>query len=184
VRRTILFLAFLGLIYFSYSQDKEPSQHTFTVNGKSNYYISSDSSEFKQNRFALGFIWSGDYRLNAKLGFNWMQDYVNYYNDPFYPNPADKVTNSDYIAFINNITWGTGIWFPFDAISYQYEPTLKIPDMNGFYVRPNDSTRAVFGFQHIDPNIQIADTDKRLRLYKTVNYTNLLSHTGMSNLLI
>jgi hypothetical protein len=153
-----------------YSQDKEPAQHSFTVNHKSNYFISSDSVEFKQDKFAFGFIWSGDYRQNAKLKFNWMQGYVNY-NDP-YTLPQDKVKNSDYIAYVNCLSWGGSGWFPFNAISYQYEPTLRIPDNINFYTRPNDPTKSVFGFQHIDPNIQINNTDTRLRLYKTGTYSN------------
>jgi len=75
------FLLLISIIsYFAKSQDLEPQQYQFfrDTSHSNPFYISSNSPEFKQNKFAFGFIWSQDYRMNAKLGFNWIQSYINY----------------------------------------------------------------------------------------------------------
>lgn len=165
----LLFLVCLHIA--AYSQDKEPSQHPFTMDG-SPYYLSTDSSKFSIDRFAWGFIWSGDYRINTKLGFNTEEEPVSSYSGATIKSPDEFISNTDYIFQIPGLSWHGSWWCPFNTLSYQYEPTLLIPDENRMYTRELDPTNPVFGFMHIDTNITITDTDTRLKLYKAGTYTN------------
>ena len=74
---TVIILIY-GLIYLAKGQDFEPTQDSIKRGNGTKFLVSTDSPEFKQNKFAFGFIWSQDYRMNAKLGFNWIQSYINY----------------------------------------------------------------------------------------------------------
>ena len=69
MKLSIILITFLFISAIAFAQDFEPTQVMFTVDSIPNYYISADSAVFKQNKFKFGFIWSGDYRMNSKLGF-------------------------------------------------------------------------------------------------------------------
>ena len=174
----------LGIIIFIisvlniYSQDNDPFQYPFRYNQNPNYYISSDSINFTQNKFAFGFIWSGDYRQNNALKFNMFQ---NIWND-MTANPASFYNpNTDVIVQIPRVSWGGGAFFPCQTESFQYCPVLKITNRGDFYSRLNDTCHSIFGFSNIDPNIQITNSDIRLQLYKSSSYTNpVLSNPWMS----
>ena len=87
--KTIIFLlvSFIFSNLLLYSQDIEPIQQQFLLNGQ-NIYLSGDSAYFKQNTFILGWAWLCGKTMSKNMLDNqaqvasrypryWMRDSVN-----------------------------------------------------------------------------------------------------------
>jgi hypothetical protein len=56
---------------------------------------------------------------------------------------------------IPGLSWGASSYFPFNTISFQYEPTLKIEVPKKFYSRPNDTPNSIFGINNFISKIAL-----------------------------
>ena len=176
MKKLIIYIIAIISYQTASAQDIEPPHRPFRFNGINNYLINSDSAAFRQNRFAWGFIWSGDLRMNNALGFNmWEQRTMYFSTNPlgnFYFPASHYNRNNDLIMQVNRLSWSGAGLYPFITSSFSYCPFLKIETRGEFYTRNGDTTRPVFGFSNIASNIQITSTDMRLRLYHDSSYSN------------
>jgi hypothetical protein len=131
-----------------YSQNREPNQHQFMLNGV-NTYLSTDLEYFNINKFILGWHWGDEYKISQALKMN--QTDIGSYED-FKLNPNNNLfirsvdtTQSPHLAF------NTHCYYEPDAIygkSLQYDPTLFIDKSNVYKLnkRDGDPSNPVFGF--------------------------------------
>jgi hypothetical protein len=76
MKKIILFL--LAIITIAKSQDKEPIQFRFTVNGDSTYLNASDTN-FQQKHFLKGWHWDSKKKINTFKHKNPVISLVEYY---------------------------------------------------------------------------------------------------------
>ena len=148
MRKIIITLVIIFAYTLAKSQDLEPSKYPFSYKGNSNYYISTDSSDFKQNRFLMGPIWSSDHRSNYALGLNSVLITTNLASAT---QPSNYAPGTDFMAQVSGLSHHYDP-SPLITISFQYEPALKF---NYDYLKTHDIDSAVFGFRYIDSNITI-----------------------------
>src|SRR5512133_410574 len=111
MNKKIISLIILFICHFAYSQDREPEQQSIKIDSIY-YYISTNLSSFKQDRFLIGTIWESDYRLHNKIGFSSCEGHVTDWLGNNFLDPATLSSNSDYILHIPHLSnWGP--WFPF-----------------------------------------------------------------------
>ena len=157
MKKTILLLMLCCFLPV-FSQTYEVTQVPFTILGKSNYYISPDSSYFKQNNFILGWHWGGSKKITKALLCN-QNDAAN--NDDL----DSKHTPTYLFVKMHDEQWnyiythgpGPDIM---NARGITYEPTLSISgDPLKFTPRVGDTTNPIFGFKHIAGSIQSNPSD-------------------------
>ncbi|MCX6146875.1 MAG: T9SS type A sorting domain-containing protein [Candidatus Kapabacteria bacterium] len=151
--KKLLLIIFI-LNYFSiYSQNTEPAQHQFNVNGTSKY-LSADSADFKQDNFLLGWHWCSGKSMTKALDMN--QGHVNI-GAGIKADTADLAENINLLVNVPSISnwFNWAVFSPLYGRSIKYEPTLIIDNI-GKNTRPNDSSNAIFGFKsykgYIDTN--------------------------------
>ncbi len=123
---------------------------------------------FKQTDMLIGFWWGGDLRLTDNLNSNMMQTSIGI-NKGYssFNGLLDPIHSLNYTISNNNnkkinlITQFDG-FYPFEAQSFQYEPTLNLPAINGEpsdnftsqVLASGDSSRPIWGFQTRSGNIE------------------------------
>ena len=140
-----LFLIFF-IISISNAQDFEPSQTPITINGNSNYYISSDSILFKQKHFLKGWHWERDKMLTKRMNMNQSDISSNELR-----NQAVDYADSIYLIIRPDGSSHSVDADMLNARAIQYSPALKIHRNNPeeLVTKPNDKKNEVFGFMHI-----------------------------------
>ncbi len=116
-------------------QDYQSSQHHFNSG-----YLSSDSKEFKQRDFMLGWHWAGGKKITHSL--NVMQ-----VDGDSSVNALNIVDSCD--IFVRPVEYSDAADGKIlNARAIQYEPTLLLhPDKpDSLIIRQGDTTRPVFGF--------------------------------------
>ena len=136
-----------------FSQDYEPSQITYNFQGNINYYLSGDSSYFKQNNFILGWAWSCGKKMSEAL-----MDNQGHVGDNFSKSVIKDSTN--LVICANGIyDAGSGLTGS-NSQSMCYSPVLRITNDEGII---NNPKHYIFGFKHINGE-PIVSNDVSLKL--------------------
>lgn len=138
----IIVLALFNLVY---AQDIEPASMSFTYKGQ---VININQDRFKQNKFLMGWQWSGTnengYKMNYSMGSNIVAGGgfpVSSWNTLDRTHQLLSQPGKDGIAwnrpFIQTAAWLT------------YEPGLVIPEDESFRTITDDPTNPIFGFKYV-----------------------------------
>jgi len=142
MKNTILIL-FAILTVSVAAQDFEPTQHPFTFKGINPYYLSADSSYFKQTNMIIGWHWGGPRKISDALFVNQRDKSQSSSFDvnEFVDNCNVLLQHDDYTHAVDSKK--------LNARAIQFEPTLEINSLepDKLVKRTGDTTSPVFGFK-------------------------------------
>jgi hypothetical protein len=165
-----LFLLLIFLASELFSQDFEPSQRQFNVNG-SDVYISDTMEVFRQDDFIIGWHWGGPRKITEAVRGNQSDMGSGFYADP------DSTVNNCYLVLKpDGYSHADGAAL-YNARAIVFEPTLKIDpfDPSKLVKKPGDNSFPVFGFRAIGADLQQASDSN------DVNYSRLLLDTSIQS---
>ena len=144
-----ILIIFLLVVTLANSQNIDPIQHQFTLNGVTQY-LSSDSAYFNLTKPILGFHWGDEAMITKTLLFNQCDTESNSYRDDiphntllfirsFYNDSGVYHHNYTHCKFDNNDMFGKSLC---------YDPALNINPANLFElnVHTGDPQNPIFGF--------------------------------------
>jgi hypothetical protein len=136
----ILLVVFIFSGLLLYSQDFEPTQIPFSFGTNNNYYLSGDSSYFKQTKFLLGWAWGYGKTMSKNMLDNQTHVGTGY--------TKDLVKDSVNLVINTNDVWDNGAGFgASNSQSVCYSPVLQITNPETqTNIRANDKRNSIFGY--------------------------------------
>ena len=189
--KKVIFLLIIANISI-FAQNFQPAQRKVNYLGN-NIYLNTHT-DFKQNKFTLGWHWHHGKRMSEALSVN--QPHLATHlpdNGPgtiINPNTNIKIANNSnmilYAPFLcSNIWWAEG-WNKSvsDNIGVRYEPTYRVnidDPYNTFIPRQYDTTRYAFGFANVKGEIPTNRYDPNYdRLILRKNNANVVNQIVLS----
>ncbi|MGE5480562.1 MAG: hypothetical protein ACM3U1_09085 [Chloroflexota bacterium] len=145
MRKISILIALLSIATHSlFSQDRAPSPLRFNYQYEERFYHDTVLSQevFKQKKFVLGSQWGMHPRVARALKMN-----VNQGWQPKPGGPADQqLYRNPFTDYPLYHIWNCEQYEP--GMGFVFEPTLYIPpaQRGQFITKPNDTTRAIWGF--------------------------------------
>lgn len=164
-----ILIVFLLVVTLANSQNIEPIQHQFTLNGVTQY-LSSDSAYFNLSKPILGFHWGDEAMITKTLLFNQCDTQSDYYRSEIphntllfirsiYNDSGTYHHNYSHCLFENNDMFGK---------SLSYDPSLYVNPADPFKlnVHTGDPQNPVFGFLNKRGRVPESSSDE--------NYSRLI----------
>ena len=150
-----IILAFVLGITQIFAQDFEPNTHIFKYTRGINDTIliqpNAGDSIFRQKKMQLGFHWGSGKSITSSLRMtqSHIKSPFSHHNETVIGDidTFDLAENLDLIMCVPNISYNLDYFCPLLCPSFTYEPTLQISNPGYDTLRPNDTTKVIFGFQ-------------------------------------
>ena len=140
MKNIIIIFLFINCLSL-YSQDFEPNQTSFRLGIYNNYYLSADSSYFKQNGFILGWAWGFGRKMSEAMLDNQAHVASLGYQKSMIKNNTNLIINTD------NVWDNGGGSGAMNSQSLVYSPVLHITNPESqTNIRQNDPKHSIFGF--------------------------------------